>query len=129
MAQMFEVDVDAKALIAMLDRVGPSVDFHARDVGRETAVNIVAEARGRVARATGETGEGIHYEKTRDDSGYVVLGYESGRQEDPVDRYLEYGTKYMLERPFFFSSAVIEAASHQRRLATRVQDVLRDLGR
>ena len=129
MPQMFDADVDATVLLAMLDRVGPSVDFHARDVGRETAVNIVAEAKGRIARATGETGEGVHYEQTRDESGYVVLGYEAGRQEDPVDRYLEHGTQYMLRRPFFFASAEIESASHQRRLATRVQDVLRDLGR
>ncbi len=129
MADGFDVDVDATALLAMFDRVGPSLEFHLRDVARLTATRIVTEAKARVHRATGETGEGIHYDTTKDEKGYMVFGYEQGRQENPVDLYLEHGTMYMLAHPFFFSAAAIENGPHLRRTSDRIEQVLADLGR
>jgi hypothetical protein len=128
MADAITASVDATELLALLDRVGPSIEFHARDVARETAGRIVTEAQARVARRGGTTARGIHMDFTRDGKGYVVLAYEPDVQA-PVDKYLEAGTKFMLAQPFFFASAEIENGPHLRRLQDRVQDVLTDLGR
>jgi hypothetical protein len=133
MPSLFDVKVDGVSLVAMLDRVGPSVGFHCREVARDTAKRIVAEAQRRLDRAappeTHKTEKGIHWEMTRDEQGYVVLGYEAGGNESPVDYYLEHGTKYMYARPWFFSSAILEQGPHLERLAETIQTVLDDLGR
>ena len=128
MADGFTVDVDASALLDLLARVGPSIAFHARDVARDTAARITAEASARVARREGKTAAGIHFELTRDGQGYVVMAYEPDRQP-PVDKYLESGTKFMLPQPFFFASAALEEGPHLKRLETRAQEVLSDRGR
>jgi hypothetical protein len=118
----------SRALLAMLDRVGPSLEFHTRDVARETAIRVAREATARVRRREGTTASGIHWEMSRDGKGYVVMAYEPGKQA-PVDKYLEAGTRYMLARPFFFASAEIENGPHLRRMEQRIQQVLDDLGR
>lgn len=126
---MFSASVDASVVIAMLDRMAESADFVCREVGRETAKNIVAEAQRRVRRATGDTADEIHFELTRDGQGYVVLGYQQGVGEGVVDKYLEFGTKYQYARPFFFSSAQLEEGAHMRRLTARIQEWLDQVGR
>ena len=128
MADGFSATVDDAALLAMFDRLGPSIEFHCREVGRDTAKRIVSEAQGRVRRATGQTAKGIHWELSQDDKGYVVLGYRKGEQA-PVDRFLELGTATMLKRPFFWASMEVEAAGHRRRLEEALQAALTELGR
>ena len=129
MADGFSAIVDSTKLLALMDRVGPSLEFHTRDVARETAGRVVAEAERRVERATGKTAEGIHAEMTKDGKGYLVMGYTAGAQPSPVDIYLEFGTEYSYKRPFLFSSALLENGPHLRRMQERVQQVLDDLGR
>lgn len=128
---MFSASVDATAVLALLDRLGPSVDFVAREVGRDTASRIVAEAQGRIQRATGVTASGIHWELSRDGLGYVVLAYSTTAPQDhgPVDLWLEFGTMFSYARPFFFSSALLETAAHRRRLEDRIQEWLDQVGR
>ena len=125
---MFSVSVDASELLALFDRMGASADFVCKEVGRDTAKRIVAEAEQRVRRATGVTESGIHWELMRDGTGYIVLAYKAGVQE-PVDRYLEAGTKFMYARPFFFASAELESGPHLRRLQDRIQEWLDNAGR
>lgn len=128
MADGLTISVDAKEVLALLDRLSASAQFVTREVCLDTAKRIVAEAQRRVARATGVTETGIHWELTRDGKGYVVLGYQAGKQE-PVDYWLQYGTKYMRSRPFFFSSALLEEGPHLRRLIARMQQWLDNVGR
>lgn len=129
MPEMFSASVDAKALLAMFNRVGPSLDFHLRDVARETAAAIAGHARGAVSRDTGQTAQGIHDEPSFDKRGYVVMGYTPRKKRAPVDRFLEHGTRFMRARPFFFGAAARENATFLRRVADRIQQVLNDLGR
>jgi hypothetical protein len=124
----FTVTVDSAEVIGLLDRLGASADFVVREVCLDTAKRIVAEAQARVARATGVTETGIHWEMTRDGKGYIVLAYQAGRQE-PVDLYLEYGTMHMYKRPFFFSSGLLEEGPHMQRMIARIQDWLEKVGR
>jgi len=125
---MFTASIDASEAISMLDRLAQSADFVTREVALDTAKRIVAEAERRVARATGQTESGIHWEMTRDGMGYVVLGYRAHVQA-PVDKYLEFGTRYMYAEPFFFASAELEEGPHLRRLIDRMQAWLDEVGR
>lgn len=129
MADGLTITVQSAELIAMLERLGPSADFVAKEVGLDTAKRIVAEAKTRVARATGKTASGIHWELTRDGKGYIVLAYTAGAQPDPIDIYVERGSRYMYARPFFFASAELEAPGHLRRLEERMASFLANVGR
>jgi hypothetical protein len=126
---MFSASVDASGLLSLFDRMGPSMDFLARQVALDTAKRIVREAQARVKRATGTTAEGIHFEVSYDGAGYVVLGYAKGNNDAPVDRFLESGTMHMYARPFFFVSAELESGPHMRRLIEKMQDWLDQVGR
>lgn len=125
---MFTANVEPAVVIGMLDRLAQSADFVTREVALGTAKRIVAEAQARVARATGVTETGIHWEMTADGLGYVVLAYQAGVQ-DPVDKYLEFGTKYEYARPFFMAAGLLEEAAHLRRLTDRVAEWLEEVGR
>jgi len=126
---MFTATVDSREVLALLDRLGPSVDFVAKEVARDTAKRIVAEAQRRVQRATGETASEIHWELTRDGTGYIVLAYDTRINKTFVDYYLQYGTQYMYAKPFFFASALLEEQGHRRRLVDRIQAFLDTVGR
>jgi len=126
---MFSASVDSQALIALFDRLAQSADFVCRAAARETAERIVAEAKNRAKRRTGETASEIHYELSRDGQGYVVLGYRTGTGEDPIDKYLEYGTVSQYAKPFFWTSANLESGPHLRRLTDRIVEWLEDVGR
>lgn len=126
---MFSASVDASGAIALLDRVAQSADFVCLGVARQTAKNIVAEAKNRIRRATGETASEIHFELTRDGQGYVVLAYQQGIGDAPVDQYLEWGTHQQYARPFFFSSAQLEEGPHMRRLIDALTTWLEEVGR
>lgn len=130
MADGFTISADASELLALIGKAGDAVDDVCRDVSRETAKRIVFGARSRVRRATGHTKEGIHYEETRDKKGYVVLAYDVTVLPHlaPVDYYLEYGTRYMQEHPFFRSAALVEEAGHLRRMTEAVALKLEEMG-
>ncbi len=126
---MFSASVDTTEVVALLDRLAYSAQFVLLEVARTTAQKIVQEAQARVRRATGETASEIHYELTRDGTGYIVLGYRVGGNKGVVDKYLEFGTKYQYAKPFFFSSAMLEEGPHMRRLIDRMQEWLDNSGR
>jgi hypothetical protein len=125
----FSATVDASSVLALFDRMGPSIEFLARNEALETAKRIVREAQARVKRATGQTASGIHFAVTYDGAGYVVLGYTTGNNDAPVDRFLEYGTEKMYAKPFFWSSAELESGPHMRRLTDRITEWLVEVGR
>lgn len=152
--QMFSASVDAEDLVALFERLGPSSDFVCREAARETATRIVAEAQRRVARATGETAAGIHWEMTRSGNGYVVVmgdavsSQETARREATANSrasrlrakstlhqmkhtgiWLEFGTTHQYKRPFLFASADVEAGPHLQRLEDRIQAWLDEVGR
>lgn len=126
---MFTATVEATEVIGLLDRLAQSADFVCLEVARDTARRIVSEAQRRIRRATGETAGEIHFELTRDGKGYVVLGYQEGIGDFPIDKYLEWGTKFQSPHKFFFSSAQLEEGPHLRRLTDRIQEWLDEVGR
>ncbi len=129
MSDMFSASVDASGVIDLFDRMAASADFVCLEVARDTAKRIVAEAQRRAKRLTGQTSSGIHFELSRDRSGYVVLAYTEGNQPDPVDLYLEYGTRVQAPQKFFFDSARLEEGPHLKRLIDRMTEWLEEVGR
>jgi hypothetical protein len=125
----FTISADATELLALLDKVGDAVDDVCRDVSRETAKRLVFGAMSRVQRATGQTAKGIHFEESRDRKGFVVLAYPSeGDPRGPVDYWLQYGSKFMHAKPFFFAEAALEESGHLRRMTEAVSAKLEEMG-
>lgn len=136
---LLKVDVETKGLIAALDSLGASVLKHTKAAARVTAERIVAGARARVRRRTGRTAAGITAEETYDGTGYVVLPFnaaferaliESGNDQQPANLplWLEFGTKKMTAKPFFFAAARVEVGAHDRRMRAAIQDAIDEKG-
>jgi hypothetical protein len=133
MAGEMTITVDNAALLKAMADLGPAMERFTMAAAKETADNIVREAQGRVARATGETARGIHAEVTHDGKGYVVL--DTNRRMPNLPLWLEFGTQQgkpgshsSLARPFFFSSAYLEAGAHDRRMREAVQNAIDSVG-
>ena len=133
---LFSITVETAALFAAMDAVPGVVAKHLLQAAKISADNIAREAQRRVARRTGATAERIHVEASTLGNGYVVLmgdavgPQETARrrsrglrrtsrstrhQEKHVGIWLEFGTKFMTRREFFFPSARLEAGPHERR--------------
>lgn len=148
MADGLTIDPDVTALLAALDAFPEAMlARHLKPAARVTAVNVEREAKARVARRTGATAEGIHIEEAHDGSGYVVLPdfgpdvtfswhtmKRSGRSHtqrvtrNNLPAWLEFGTRHMRERPFFFAAARLEEGAHDRRMRQAVVDAIADTG-
>lgn len=128
------ISVDNAALLkAMDDIAGPVMLAFTLPAAEISADNVVHEAQSRVARATGETANGIHKEESRNGEGYVVLDFNTRMPNLPL--WLEMGTDRgrprshsMPSRPFFFSSAELEQGPHQRRMTEAVQAAIDSVG-
>lgn len=132
---LLKIDAETKGLIAALDRLGASVQTHTKAAAHVTADRIVAGARARVRRRTGRTAAGITAEESYDGSGYVVLPFnfafemaliESGNDQQPANLplWLEFGTRKMTAKPYFFAAARVEAHGHDRRIRVAIQDAI-----
>jgi len=148
MADKFTIEIDTRELLAALDAIPAAVLAHLRVASKITADNIAREAKSRVARRTGETAEGIHVEESYDGSGYVVLMGDAVGSAETARRkalglstaksklyqgkhtgiWLEFGTKFMTKREFFFPSARLEEAAHDRRSRQAIQDAIDSKG-
>jgi hypothetical protein len=136
------IDVDLAPLIRALDEIPNAILAHLKPVAQQTAERIVAEAKARVARRTGhtaaqirvgETGEPDWFEQyvldksADDDFAYIV------RADDPTtklhtEKWLEFGTRQMTARPFFFVSAELERAAYERNSRQAIQDAIDETG-
>jgi hypothetical protein len=118
--------IDASALHAGLRELGTDLASRTKAAAEVTAAAIVREAQGRVARRTGALASGIHYEESRDGTGYVVLAVRANRPN--VGFWLEFGTRYMTKRPFMYASAAVEAPGHDRRMYDAVAESIQITG-
>lgn len=148
MADKFTIEVDTRELLAALDALPDLVLSNLKAASKITADNIAREAKGRVARRTGETAEGIHVEESYSGDGYVVLMGDAVSPAETKSRerrglktaksnlhqtkhtgiWLEFGTKFMTKREFFFPSARLEESAHNRRAREAVQDAINARG-
>ena len=117
---MLTFELDTSAFEAGLVDLERDLAARTKAAAEVTAAAIVREAQGRVARRTGALASGIHYEESRDGTGYVVLAIRAGRPN--VGFWLEFGTRYMTKRPFMYASAALEQPGHQRRMQDAVAE-------
>lgn len=127
MSQLLTIDVDARGMIAALDRLGEAAAMHVRQAAFLTAGAIKQEALARVARRTGTTAAGITVAPTDNGDGYVVF---VERQQLPgLPGWLEHGTQFMTARPFLFVAARLEVGPHDRRISEAIQDAIEEANR
>lgn len=130
MADSLVIDVDARAVLAMLDQLWDAARDRLDAAARETAEAVRTEARARLARqtaGTGRTAEAITIDTIK--GGYrVYVGEVSGRARN-VPYWLEEGTVRMRPRPFMRSAAVLEEGPHLRRVRAALQAAVDEVGR
>lgn len=125
MPPLMTIEVDTAALFAAMDTLPSQIAAALKVEAKITADNIDREATARIARATGKTAEGIVVEETHNGDGYVVL-IRNNRAH--IGHFLEFGTKYMAQKPFFFISARLEEGAHDRRALEAVKRVIAEKG-
>lgn len=121
MADSFTVTVDTTALFAALDAIPAAVHAHLKAAAKVTATNIAREAKARIRRRTGKTGDAITVEETHNGDGYVIF---TGNGRQHIAHFLEFGTKFMTAKPFLFASARLEEGAHDRRCREAIQDAI-----
>jgi hypothetical protein len=119
------IDVDTTALVAALEAIPDAVHAYLKAAAKVTAENIATEARARIRRRTGATGNAIVVEETHSGDGYVVY-VGDGRQH--IGSYLEFGTRFMTGTPWLFPSARLEEGAHDRRSRDAVQAAIDEKG-
>lgn len=121
----FEIEMDTRAVVAALDRLGDLAGPYVKEAAGVTAERIATEARARVARRTGVTLAGIGVREDASGLGYLVV---ADRQQFPLlPAWLEYGTKHMNARAFFGPSARLEEGPHMRRIEDAIDKALSDV--
>ena len=125
MSDTFTIDVETTALFAAIDEIPEAVHRHLKAAAKVTADRIATEARGRIRRRTGQTGEAITVEETYSGDGYVIY---VGNKRQHIGSFLEFGTKFMTPKPFLFASARLEEGAHDRRAREAVQAAIDEKG-
>jgi hypothetical protein len=119
-------DIDTGPVLAALRRLGSEAQPRLREVSLATGRRVADEARGRVARRTGQTAAAI----TVDEDNGVVRVYVAHvpRRSSNVPLWLEFGTWKMRARPFLLVSAQLEAPGHLSRVAAALDTLLSEVG-
>ena len=125
---LLTIEVDTEALLRAIDAMPDAVLAFLKPAAKTTADNIADEAQGRVARRTGATAEAITVEEAHSGDGYVVYVANAAEDWPHLDIGLEFGTKFMTERPFLIVSAQLEVGAHDRRAREAVQAAINSKG-
>ena len=125
--------LDASAVLSALKRLGDTALKYTKPASKISADSIQREARRRVRRATGQTADNILVLESYDKQGYVVLTKDQRtdgtyKQAKHVGLWLEGGTKHMPAHPFFYPSAKLEVAAHERRIGEAVGRAIAESG-
>ncbi len=116
------ITVDTDPVVHALEDFTPALEEATRAASEVSANNVANEARGRVARRTGTTAEGIRVAPAPEVAGYDVI--VSHPTKEGLPWWLEFGTKYMSARPFLFASVALEEAPHERRIREAIDTTI-----
>jgi len=126
----------AEALLTAFDNLSQAVRIATNLAAHDTAQLIADEARRRVPRRHGRLTRAqqarppleqlISVQPMRNNTGWVVI------VQDPAAPFLpwqlEYGTRYMTKRDFFFAPARLERGNHERRMNAALQEAVHLVG-
>jgi hypothetical protein len=124
-ADRMTITVDPAPLLAALEAVPAAVQALLKAAAKITAEAIATEARARVRRRTGRTGDAITVEETHDGTGYIVF---IGDRRQHIGSFLEFGTKFMTPFPFLFVAARLAERAHDERARAAVQAAIDEQG-
>jgi hypothetical protein len=142
---LLTIDVDLAPLIRAMDEIPNAILAHLKPVAQQTAERIVAEAKARVARRTGHTaaqirvedgsrpgysevGPGVVFSQEVGDDGALIIRADDPTTKLHVEQWLEFGTKFMTPRPFFFVSADLERGAYERDSRHAIQAAIDETG-
>jgi len=131
MADKLTIDVDIGALLQALTALGPAAELVCRSASRETASRIQRGAQDRARwGATGKTREAITIDEGPEPLGgwrvYVGPTVDEKGHHRPANlpRWLEFGTRKMVPRPFLFAAARLEDGPHLERISRAIQQAI-----
>ena len=126
----------ADVLLTAFDQLGEAVRIATSLAAHETAEAIAEEARRRVPRRHGPLTRAqqarppletlITVQPMRNQTGWVVIVADPAAPFLPIQ--LEYGTRYMTKRDFFFVPARLERGRHTRRMNEALQQAIAQVG-
>ena len=139
--KILSAEIETKALLRAIDRAPQTVERYTTLAAKQTAYNIVRNARALVAKRTRETERQLVVKPDYSGHGFVVKAEvdrlvvhhrkstKTGKVSSHVQRqtqsnvplWLEFGTVHMTKRPFFFESARLEAKAHDRRMRDAIK--------
>lgn len=124
------VTVEHDSLTPALERVSVAANAALVELARTTAASLQTEMRSRLARqtsGTGQTAEAITTEQG-DNGYYRVTSGNMGARAANLPIWLEFGTKYMTPRPYFYGAIELEAGTYLRRAEDAMQAAIDGLG-
>jgi hypothetical protein len=124
------VTIEHDTITQAMTRLGDAADAVLRDVARDTADKLKAEMQARLRRqtsGTGKTADAVTVETTEDGYAKVTSG-EMGSRPANLPIWLEFGTKHMTARPYFYGSIRLEQGAHLRRVEDALQQAIDGLG-
>ena len=132
MSDFCTLEWHAEALLTAFDNLSQAVRIATNLAAHETAQAIAEEARRRVPRRRGRITRAqaarppletlITVEPMRNDTGWVVIVNDPAAPFLPMQ--LEYGTRFMTQRDFFFAPARLERGRHERRMNNALQSAI-----
>lgn len=123
-------EIEHDSITPALARLGDAANAVLSDLARETAHALQREMQGRLRRqtsGTGKTADAITVEKS-DDGFYRVTSGEMGSRPANLPIWLEFGTKHMTPRPYFYGAIALEQGTYLRRVEQQLQNAIDGLG-
>jgi hypothetical protein len=123
MPDSLTLDVNADEVTATLRSLPAALKPFIKGASKISAEHIRDDAKARLLRqlsgtSTGETVAGIVVKADRSGWGAIV---DAGNLTTPMlDRWLEYSTKKMRARPFFWDSVRLEESAHRSRIRSAI---------
>jgi hypothetical protein len=116
------IDIDKEAIFAAFDQLGDDAQAILNVEAEQTAQRIANEARARIARRTGKTAEAIEVGPSKSRTGGYIVFVNADRAH--IAYWLEWGTKFMTKRAFFFAPARLEEGGYLRRVSEALQSAI-----
>ena len=123
-------EIEHDSITPALAKLGDAANAVLSDLARETAHTLQREMQGRLRRqtsGTGKTADAITVEKS-DDGFYRVNSGNMGDRAANLPIWLEFGTKRMTPRPYFYGAIALEQGTYLRRVEDALQQALDGLG-
>lgn len=130
MADQVTVTIEHDTITTAFARLGDVAHSALAAVARDTATRLKEDMQSRLRRqthGTGKTADAIAAFRT-DDGFYRVTSGDMGLRPANLPIWLEFGTKYMTPKPYFYGAIQLEQGAYLRRVEAALEDAISGLG-